>query len=146
MFGDGEVKDMSKISLLIIFLTLSNTALSQTISLRCKFSSGQVTEFDKGRLTTKRAGDLSEIIFDQIDLKKQSARMIGNAGAETLPVIEGTSSVHLLEVTGTGNLNVTTIFGIKNAKENQFSVVHSRHITLSGGPLPSQYLGTCIRL
>jgi len=138
---------MKRISLLIATLVFSSSALSQPISVRCKFSTGQVTEFDKGRPNTKRSSDFSDVIFDQIDIKKQTVRMIGNAGAETLPVVEGMNSVNLLEITGTGNLNVTTIFGIKNINERQFPVVHSRHVTLlSGGPLPSQYLGPCTRL
>lgn len=73
--------------------------------------------------------------------------MIGNVGAETIKVLLGDDSVHLLEYTNSGNINITTIFLYQNnIKDSTFPVVHSRHINTLTGALPSQYLGICIKL
>lgn len=88
-----------------------------------------------------------EIVFDQIDKKNGTARMIGNNGAENVIAIDGRDSVHLVEITASGNMNITTIFQQRDARRNSFAGVHSRHVTLmSGGPLPSQYVGLCSKL
>ena len=39
----------------------------------------------------------TELIFDQIDKTKQTARLIGNAGAAQIQAIEGDESIHLIE-------------------------------------------------
>ena len=134
-----------------LFTALSNQALAKSamakpFSVKCKFTSGQVTTFDKGTPATSRNNDMPDLIFDQIDVKKQTARMIGNVGAETIKVLLGDDSVHLLEYTKSGNINVTTIFYIQNTiKNSDFPVVHSRHMNAQGA-FPQQYLGLCVKL
>jgi len=131
----------------IALIALSSNCSAQTLSVRCKFSDGQVTDFDKGNPNTIRASDLSELVFDQIDLTKNTARLIGNVGAETLRAFKGFDSIHLIEATASGNMNITTIFmPLKSKNQSIFAVVHSRHVNTATGPFPSQYLGFCSKL
>jgi hypothetical protein len=138
---------MKRVLIIALIVTLAGTSYGQSLSFRCKFSDGQVTDFDRGIPRVKRSSDLTDIVFDQVDLRKGSARMIGNAGAETVRVLMGTGSLHLIEITGYGNLNITTIFYEPGESALQsIPVVHSRHVGTQRGPLPSQYLGQCSRL
>ena len=136
--------------LIIVFVTaivLSSHSVAQTLSVRCKFSDGQATDFDKGVPRTIKTNDMSELVFDQIDTKKGTARLIGNLGAETIQVFRGMESIHLIEATDTGNMNITTIYvSAKSKSQSTFPVVHSRHINTHSGPLPSQYVGICSKL
>ena len=135
------------VALLMIF---SSYSFGQTVSVRCKFSHGQATDFDKGKPTTSRVpgSDMPDLVYDQIDTQKGTARLIGNQGAGDVTVYRaGNDSVHLLEMTGAGSLNSTTIYQLFATKgvSHQYPVVHSRHIN-SMSPYPSQYLGTCTKL
>lgn len=125
-------------------LVIPFLAYGQSMSFRCKFSDGQVVEFDKGTPRASRSSDLSELIFDQIDSKSNTARLIGNIGAETVRAIHGPNFVHLVEITATGNMNITTIFIPQAIQRTGIAqVVHSRHVNTPTGPLPSQYVGLC---
>jgi hypothetical protein len=118
-----------------------------TFSFRCKFLGGQVTNFDNGTPSISSANDMDDLVFDQVDLKKKKARLIGNSGASTIQIFAGFDSIHLIENTEAGNLNLTTIFIPSQAvNSNFFPVVHSRHVQTFSGPLPSQYVGQCTRL
>ncbi|NBT75430.1 MAG: hypothetical protein EBT15_05555 [Betaproteobacteria bacterium] len=131
----------------VFLLFITNQAKASSLSVRCAFTGGQVTDFDKGKASTKRTNDLGELIFDQIDVTARTARMIGNQGAESIIALRGDDSIHLLERTGSGNLNITTIFSLEEGEKlGSFPVVHSRHVSLMTGPLPSQYVGRCRRL
>lgn len=132
-------------TVMLVIALAPSFAMSQHLSFRCKFISGQVTKFDSSKPKTEKGGELGDIVFDMVDTKGGTARMIGNAGAETVSAVNGMNSIHMIEMTATGNLNITTVFGVHTLSSN-FPVVHSRHITLTGsGPLPSQYLGVCER-
>jgi len=138
---------MKSIIILLAAITLSLHSVAQTLSVRCKFSDGQVTDFDKGVPSTVKTNDLSELVFDQIDTKKGTARLIGNQGAGTIQVFRGMESIHLIEATDSGNMNITTIFlSTKIKSQTTFPVVHSRHVSTYTGPLPSQYVGVCSKL
>lgn len=137
-----------KKSVVILFLALfGSTAYGQSLSFRCKFSDGQVTEFDRGSPRVNRSNDLSDLVFDQVDPIKGTARFIGNLGAGSIQVLSGMGSFHLIEITRHGNVNLTTIFydSIKNMNQS-IPVVHSRHVNTPSGPFPSQYLGLCTKL
>jgi hypothetical protein len=128
-------------------LTLTTNVFGQTQSFRCNFSDGFVSNWESGKTTSKRDGRMSELIFDQVDLKKGSGRMIGNSGSENVQVLTGdTNSIHIVERTPSGNMNITTIFTPSQKNPNEFPVVHSRHINLMGGPLVSQFVGLCKKL
>ena len=121
---------------------------SQTLSFRCNFTDGQITNFDSGVPTTKHESKFTELVYDQIDTVKKSARLIGNVGVAEVQVVEGSQLMHLVEITNSGNLNLTTIFFTDKSKlSGTYPVVHSRHLkTSTSGPLPSQYIGLCREL
>ena len=127
-------------------LLVSTNVLSQTQSFRCNFSDGFVTNWDSGKPSSKRDGRMSELVFDQLDVKKGTGRMIGNSGSENVQVLSGDGSNHIIERTPSGNMNITTIFSSTQKNPNEYPVVHSRHINLIGGPLVSQYVGLCKKL
>ena len=138
---------MNKIFLFLLSLLYVNIGFTQTLSYRCNFTDGQITNFDKGSPSTKRENKFTELIFDQIDINKKTARLIGNAGVAQVQALEGDESIHLVEITNSGNLNMTTIFLTDKGKSiGVFPVVHSRHIKIASSPLPSQYVGLCKEL
>ena len=83
--------------------------------------------------------------FDAIDRKKRTARFIGNVGADDIGVIDGGEALHLLELTPSGNMTVTTVYA-QRTENNLFKATHTRLIYMSTGPIPSQYYGFCRRL
>lgn len=122
-------------------------------SFRCQFSEGASAHIDSGRIQQRRiVEDKLEIVFDQIDKNAGTARVIGNGGAFDLSAFYfANDSLHLVEVTGAGNMVITTVFDIKNALEGRRSfAVHSRHNNFSragqGAPMPSQYYGFCLSI
>jgi hypothetical protein len=126
---------------------VSNVAEAETLSFRCKLANGFNTNFDADKPLSKGIqSDMPELIFDQLDMQKGSGRMIGNAGSSNVSVIQGNRSIHVLEATPTGNLNLTTIFLTENKTREGYPVVHSRHLRLSSGPFPSQHVGSCRKL
>jgi hypothetical protein len=138
---------MKRICLLILSLMFTTSVFSEILTFRCNFTDGQITNFEKGIPSTKREGKFVELIFDQIDKTKQTARLIGNAGAAQIQAIEGDESIHLIEMTMSGNLNITTVFFTEKSKNTgTYPVVHSRHIKIASNPLPSQYVGLCREL
>jgi len=137
------------IALLSVLSFLCSTIVfSQTLSFRCNFTDGQITNFDSGTPSTKHESRFTELVFDQIDTTKKTARLIGNVGVAEVQVIEGSQLIHLVEITGSGNLNLTSIFFTDKSKlSGAFPVVHSRHLKTSpSSPLPSQYIGLCREL
>jgi hypothetical protein len=131
----------------VAILLFAITSHAQPISVRCNFSGGVVSEYDSGPPRSKSTSDISEMVFDQIDPASNTARLIGNVGASTVRAIHGAGFVHLIEITGIGNMNLTTIYHSQSGRSRVgFPVVHSRHIMTPSGPLPSQYVGLCRQL
>lgn len=137
-----------KIIATLLSLFCSTIVFSQTLSFRCNFTDGQITNFDSGAPSTKHGSKFPELVFDQIDTTKRTARLIGNIGAAQVQVIDGNEVIHLAEITSSGNLNLTSIFFTDKSKQTgTYPVVHSRHLKTSfSSPLPSQYIGLCKEL
>ena len=134
---------MKTLSVILLNLCCSTFVFSQSLSFRCNFTDGQITNFDTGAPTTKHDSKFTELVYDQIDTVKKSARLIGNVGVAEVQVVEGSQLLHLVEITSSGNLNLTTIFFTDKSKlSGTYPVVNSRHLkTSASGPLPSQYIG-----
>ena len=139
---------MKTLSVILLNLCCSTFVFSQSLSFRCNFTDGQITNFDTGAPTTKHESKFTEVVYDQIDTVKKSARLIGNVGVAEVQVVEGSQLLHLVEIKSSGNLNLTTIFFKDKSKlSGTYPVVHSRHLkTSASGPLPSQYIGLCREL
>lgn len=137
---------MKKILLSLTCVLFVSNVFGETYSFKCKYSTGNVGKFEKGYPSTESDKGLGESVFDNLNPEKKTGRMIGNAGGSDVIVLPGDRSLNILETTGTGNLNVITIFLSNDPKfQGKFPVVQSRHINLSNGPIPSQYLGICTR-
>ena len=106
------------------------------ITIDCDFpynvTSSSENGFDPSRMIVGQGKFGFRIIIDG-----EKAYISGNGGTEPLTVINGASAKTFAEVTGSGNIMITTITANGDA-------VHSRNAVFSGrGLLPSQYYGRC---
>jgi hypothetical protein len=104
--------------------------------------------WEKGKPELSVDSEVTEIefpnlIFDSIDLKKATARLIGNQGATDVKVIANLAGLTFIEQTGLGSINITTVFSSCIEGTEDYIAVHSRHIDLGIIPLPSQTHGIC---
>jgi hypothetical protein len=127
-------------------------SLLKAKSLKCYYSEGYTGIWDDGKLkidkghfgTSERD---SAIVFDSIDLKKGTARLIGNQGSSDVIALATQSGISFIEKTPVGYLMVTTVFAYYKKGTDEFVCVYSRHVgsfsPLKLGPMPSQWHGTC---
>jgi hypothetical protein len=137
------------ITLVLFYLSISvfDASAQSIIRLRCKFGTGVATNFDNGTpsITTTNSRDMPDLEF-LLNFRTRKVIMGGNQSFEEESFIIGLNSVHILEGTSSGNLTLTTIFGLKSdSDQKKFFVTHSRHMNLSSGPYPSHYSGICDR-
>lgn len=116
--------------------------LGSARSLKCSFPWLASPNWDRDppRVTGASQKDFGFQI-DGIDYAKNSARIIGNAGAADLAAAAGATSVSFIERTPLGAMNLTTVYAWQD-KLGRFKAVHSRHTDI-GGPTPSQNYGFC---
>jgi hypothetical protein len=82
------------------------------------------------------------VSFDSINYERRTAKMIGNQLISDVQVLPTASGISFLELTPSGDVILTTVFPA-NAGDKKFSAVMSRHISMMGDPVPSQWHGTC---
>jgi hypothetical protein len=117
------------------------SVLQTTRSWRCEFTTRAANNW-LGEEPVPEVGEEQFVVnLDSVDTTEGTARMIGNVGASDLYVIAGVGTLHFVEVTPSGNLNVTTIFDAPGAAGMKAS--HSRHVLILGSPLPAQHYGYC---
>ena len=124
--------------------TPDDRALYSARSLKCQFPVYASTKWEKDEPTPQVKKQEFGFHIDGIDLQQGKARIIGNFGATDLIVKRGVHVVHFIEITPLGNMNITSVFAA-TSKTHRFKAVHSRHLYMSGGPLPSQNYGYCQR-
>lgn len=123
--------------------SLTADDLGHIISLRCIFDEGVGGEWKaKGYEIEKRSFDKMNVYYDSINIEKGTARFIGNKSAVDVKVIYTPEGWHFIEITGSGNLILTTVFHSKKNQFKKFPAVMSRHINIED-PFPSQFYGTC---
>jgi hypothetical protein len=113
-------------------------------TFRCDFteSEGRRTTA-QGVTTHAKRETFSDLVVDNIDYAKRTARFIGNAGSETVQVIDGEMTTSFLEVTQTGNVNMLSIFK-RTGSVITYRAAYSRHSAMTTGDLTiSQSYGTC---
>ena len=138
---------MKKIKILLITTTfISTIVFGQSQSFRCKFSDGLSTDYKSGKPISERDKKFNDLVFDQLNSTTGKGRMIGNNGVDDVQVLKGDESIHVIEITMSGNMNITTIFNPIGKNSNDYPVVHSRQMNLFGKPIPSQYVGFCKKL
>ena len=137
-----------RVLLVTIVLMTPVTAFAQVASLvntrswRCDFPTAAVTDWLEERAEPEVITQNFTITIDNVDAANGTARIIGDTGASDLIVVSGAGVLHFLEGTGSGNMNVTTIFNA-STPASQLKAVHSRHVLILGDPLPSQAYGYC---
>ena len=94
---------------------------------------------------------LPPLVFDGINTRTGKARLIGNSGASDVGLIANPAGLHFIEITGTGNVMVTTVFRalLPHTAPGTFAFAHSRHFAMTmlkdGGAAiqPSEHHGMC---
>ncbi len=102
----------------------------QARSLKCTFGPGTNADWKSGDVKVKKSRFDVTLHFDSINLKAQTARMIGNAGSADVIVLPTMSGITFIEKTGIGNLAFTTVFTNYKKGETSFIAVTSRHMNL----------------
>ena len=131
--------------------TTEKNPLAQVKSLKCRFSiyaSGSWSKTQEPQAQVRQPEQLS-LEIDEIDTDSGSGRVTGTAGPADVTALLTLSSLHFMERSVTGTLNITTVFaGDPDAKT--FRAVHARHdylpMSLPGfqsEPSVSQHYGVC---
>ena len=125
--------------------------LAQVKAMTCKFSiyaSGAWTKTlePDGKI---RQPETLALEIDEIDTDSGSGRVTGTSGPADVTALLTISSLHFMERSVTGTLNITTVFS-GDATAKTFRAVHTRHdylpMSLPGyqsEPSVSQHYGTC---
>jgi len=132
--------------------TTDRNPLAQVKSLKCRFSiyaSGSWTKTTQEPQAQVRQPEMLSLEIDEIDTDSGSGRVTGTAGPADVTALLTLSSLHFMERSVTGTLNITTVFaGAEGAKT--FRAVHARHdylpMNLPGyqsEPSVSQHYGVC---
>ena len=125
--------------------------LAAVKKLKCQFTiyaSGSWTKTLDPQAQVRQPESLN-LEIDEIDTDSGSGRVTGTSGPADVTALLTLSSLHFMERSVTGTLNVTTVFsGPADAKT--FRAVHMRHdylpMSLPGynsEPSVSQHYGTC---
>ena len=131
--------------------TTDKNPLAKVKSLKCHFSiyaSGSWTKTQEPQAQVRQPETMS-LEIDEIDTDSGSGRVTGTAGPADVTALLTISSLHFMERSVTGTLNITTVFsGDPGAKT--FRAVHARHdylpMSLPGynsEPSVSQHYGVC---
>jgi len=117
--------------------------LMNTKCFKCEFGPGASASWDGPRVKVELDAFNNTLIYDSIDVRAGTARIIGNQGSADVLVLQTPQGLTFIETTAMGNITITTIFPEYLKDGSDFIVVQSRHMNLPSGPLPSQYHGTC---
>src|SRR5690349_10493159 len=131
--------------------TTEKNPLAQVKHLKCRFSvyaSASGSKAQESQAQVRQPETLS-LDIDEIDTDSGSGRVTGTAGPVDVTALLTISSLHFMERSVTGTLNITTVFaGDPDAKT--FRAVHARHdylpMSLPGyqsEPSVSQHYGVC---
>lgn len=113
-------------------------------TFRCDFTESQGRRTSAAGVTSPAAREtFGDLVIDNVDYQRGTARFIGNAGSETVQVLDGERIVSFLELSQTGNPNLLSIFKATGSLD-RYKAVYSRHSALSTGDLTtSQSYGIC---
>jgi hypothetical protein len=119
-------------------------------SFKCSFPVYSVGAWKTGEPQAQiKQADQFTLTIDDIDTDSGSGRVTGTAGPVEVTALLTVSSLHFMERSVTGTLNVTTIF-VSEGGVKKFRAVHSRHDYLpmsipgfTSEPTVTQNYGTC---
>jgi hypothetical protein len=135
---------------IVLAQSTDKNPLGQVKSLKCRFSIYASGSWKNGEPQAQiRQPEQLTLDVDEIDTDSGSARVTGTSGPADVVSLLTVSSLHFMERSVTGTLNITTVFvGEPNART--FRAVHARHdylpMSLPGfvsEPSVSQHYGTC---
>jgi len=113
----------------------------EPLAFVCKFTWALTLEH-KEHWSEEAKDQVFEFTLAGLDPQRGEAQMIGNAGAAKVHYSSGTYTWNFVEVTGAGNVMLTTVF--KKGPGQSYPAVHTRHTALGSEPLPSLNSGTCL--
>lgn len=143
----------------LLVLTGVQTAFAQSTeknplalvkSFKCSFPVYSVGAWKTGEPQAQiKQADQFTLTIDDIDTDSGSGRVTGTAGPVEVTALLTVSSLHFMERSVTGTLNITTIF-VSDGGVKKFRAVHSRHDYLpmsipgfTSEPTVTQNYGTC---
>lgn len=111
-------------------------------TFRCEFPIGVSGNLQRDSPSSTVFREKFSLVFDNVSVPNGTARMIGNNGGSDIVVSGADEGITLLEPLESGFFQMTVIYAAHNSS-GSFKAVHSRHSSLMGWPLPSQYYGSC---
>jgi hypothetical protein len=119
-------------------------------SFKCTFPVYSVGAWKTGEPQAQiKQAEQFTLTIDDIDTDSGSGRVTGTAGPVEVTALLTVSSLHFMERSVTGTLNITTIF-VSDGGVKKFRAVHSRHDYLpmsipgfTSEPTVTQNYGTC---
>lgn len=124
-----------------VALASSALAQGQPNAFKCSFESGYFTVFE-GNVFKNEPQEGMAFVIASINFDAGTAQIVGNLGASDLIILPGRENMHFIEHTGSGNLNLTTVY-TGTASDGRFLAVHSRHVGTGADPWISQFYGLC---
>lgn len=113
--------------------------------LKCHFRDASLGEWrDPDAKVSRWFGEKeSVLVFYSINLESGKAKREDKNGPVDVAVFQTKDGLTFVEVAPSGSVMMTTIFDVYYEKINRFAVVHSRHVSIAGEPMPAQYYGMC---
>ena len=130
--------------------TTDRNPLARVKRLTCSFMVYSVGAWKGGDAQAQIKQTQMSLDIDEIDTDDGTARVTGTSGPVHVTALLTVSSLHFMERSVTGTLNVTTVFTPANG-DQKIRAVHSRHdylpMSIPGfvsEPSVSQSYGTCV--
>jgi hypothetical protein len=142
----GTIVLFALTSLFLVGTGYAETAFDSLLkakSLRCTFTIGSAANSKTGILKPSIVKEDMTIVFDSIDLRKGTARGVGEAGASNEIAAMTPTGMTFIEQTGSGNYVFTTVFAEEQDPSERFLAAMSRHMQMIGTIIVSQYYGAC---
>jgi hypothetical protein len=154
-----KVRKWVKFSVVMLFMVSVQASASSALAnpstlpetLKCIYEFSISAQYKDGKWEAEKNNGFS-FVLTNINIQNRSARMIGSGGSAEVDVVATTKAITFVELTPSGNYNVTSIFLPYKSQDSDstFLSVHSRHINFSSSPfpldpLPSQFYGKCVR-
>ena len=124
--------------------------LARVKSLKCSFTIFSTVKWKSGAPEPEIKQAQLSLDIDEIDTDSGTARVTGTSGPVHVTALLTVSSLHFMERSVTGTLNLTTVF-VGEAGAQKLRAVHARHdylpMSIPGfvsEPTVSQNYGTCV--
>ncbi|MGI9406675.1 MAG: hypothetical protein ACR2O4_09920 [Hyphomicrobiaceae bacterium] len=121
----------------------AQTAAAGEAHYACAFDSGASWNFENGKFGSDATAPLTFTI-EKINRSSQKAELATKTGRSDLKMVAAIDAMHFIEVTVSGYLNLTTIYG-DSGDGSAVPAVHSRHLGIVGQPLGGQMTGFCTK-